>query len=344
MEAVLITLTAGLLAALLTWMLVRTALKLLVAYNVVDRPGRRSSHEGSVPTGGGIAVIGVVLPGWMCLALISGTLGEIRIIVAAAAVLAVISFLDDVRHVPQLVRLAAHVIAVALGLTLLPDAALLFGGLLPHWADRLATGVAWVWFINLFNFMDGIDGLTGVETIAVAGGLAAALLLMAPGESGDWSRAAPAAVLAGAAAGFLVLNWHPARLFLGDTGSVALGYLLGWLLVWSACVAGLWWLALVLPLYYWADATLTLLVRGARGEKVWRAHRQHAYQVAVRAGASHADVAWFIALINLVLILLALTAIVRLIPVWSTITLAAVLTAIALWRLHHWPGRPGELD
>lgn len=337
MEAVLITLTAGLLAALLAWMLVRAALKLLIAHNVVDRPGKRSSHDGNVPIGGGIAVIGVVLPGWMCLALIAGTLGEIRIIVTAAAVLAGISFIDDIRYVPPWARLVAHVIAVALGLTLLPDNALLFDGLLPFWADRLATGVAWVWFINLFNFMDGIDGITGVETIAVAGGLAAALLLAAPGESGEWSRASLAAVLAGAAAGFLVLNWHPARLFLGDAGSVPLGYLLGWLLVWSACVAGLWWLALVLPLYYWADATLTLLVRGTRGEKVWRAHRQHAYQAAVRAGASHADVAGFIALINLALVLLALTATVRLMPVWSTLTLAAVLTAMALWRLHHWP-------
>ena len=203
----------------------------------------------------------------------------------------------------------------------------------------MATGVAWVWFINLFNFMDGIDGITGVETIAVAGGLATALLLMAPVGGGDWSMASLAAVLAGAAAGFLVFNWHPARLFLGDTGSVALGYLLGWLLVWSACVAGLWWLALVLPLYYWTDATLTLLVRGARREKVWRAHRQHAYQVAVRAGASHATVAGFIALLNAAFVLLALLALLRLIPVWSTITLAFVLTAMALWRLHHWTGR-----
>ena len=275
----------------------------------------------------------------MCLALLTGTLGETRIIVVSAAVLAGISFIDDIRYVPQLARLTAHVAAVALGLTLLPDAALLFDGLLPYWVDRLATCVAWVWFINLFNFMDGIDGITSVETIAVAGGLATALLIIASGEGGDWSRALPAAVLAGAASGFLVLNWHPARLFLGDAGSVPLGYLLGWLLVWTACVAGLWWLALVLPLYYWADATTTLLARGAGGEKVWRAHRRHAYQVAVRAGASHAAVAGFIAIINVALVLLSLLAVVRLIPVWSTITLAVVLTAMALWRLHHWPGR-----
>lgn len=344
MEAVLVTLIAGLLSVLVTWLLVRAALKLLVAYNVVDRPGKRSSHEGNVPTGGGIAVIGVVLTIWMCLALMTGTLGETRIIAVSAAILAGISFIDDIRYVPAWARLVVHAVAVALGLTLLPDSALLFDGLLPPWADRLATGIAWVWFINLFNFMDGIDGITGVETIAVAGGLAAALLLMGPGESGDWSKASLAAVLAGAAAGFLVLNWHPAQLFLGDTGSVALGYLLGWLLVWTACAADLWWLALVLPLYYWADATMTLLVRAARGKKIWRAHREHAYQVAVKAGASHSAVAGFVAVNNAGLVLLALLALARLIPVWSTITLALILTVMVLWRLHHWHGRQGGLD
>ena len=203
MEAVFVTLIAGLLAALLTWMLVRSALKLLVAYNVLDRPDKRSSHEGTVPTGGGIAVICVVLPGWIFLALMTGTLGEIRIIVAAAAVLTLISFIDDVTHVPQLARFAAHIAAAALGLALLPDTALLFGGLMPLWADRLATGIAWVWFINLFNFMDGIDGITGVETIAVAGGLATALLIIGLGGRRRLVESATlAAVLAGAAVGF----------------------------------------------------------------------------------------------------------------------------------------------
>lgn len=336
METVLVTLSAGLLAGVLTWMLVRAALKLLIANNVVDRPGRRSSHERNVPTGAGIAVIGAILLCWLCLAFMTDTLNEIWIIAASAAVLVLISFIDDIRQTPWSVRLATHIITVALGLTLLPDSALLFDGLLPQWVDRLATGVAWVWFINLFNFMDGIDGITGVETIAVAGGLVLVLLLVAPGDNGAWSMPALSAVLAGAAAGFLMLNWHPARLFLGDAGSIPLGYLLGWLLVWTACVAGLWWLALVLPLYYWADATLTLLARGSRGEKVWLAHRQHAYQVAVRSGASHADVAGFIALINLALVGLALAATVKLLPVWSTIALAVVLAAMALWRLHHW--------
>ena len=234
MEAVFVTLIAGLLAALVTWLLVRSALKLLVAYNILDRPDKRSSHKGTVPTGGGIAVICVVLPGWIFLALMTGTLGEIRIIVAAAAVLTLISFIDDVTHVPQLARFAAHIAAAALGLALLPDTALLFGGLMPPWADRLATGIAWVWFINLFNFMDGIDGITGVETIAVAGGLATALLIIASGEGGDWSRA---------------LRWLPCwrerrQVFSCLTGirrncSWATQGVFRWVTCWAGCWSGL---------------------------------------------------------------------------------------------------------
>lgn len=289
-------------------------------------------------------VVGVVLSGWVLLAFFTDNPARTWIIAAAAAGLAVVSFIDDVRGLPPLPRFAAHVSAVALGLALLPDTALLFGGLAPPWADRLVTGIAWTWFINLFNFMDGIDGITGVETITVAGGLALAVLLMVAGEARAGPRAALAAVLVGAAAGFLVHNWHPARLFLGDAGSVPLGYLLGWLLAWSACVEGLWWLALVLPLYYWVDATATLLARAARGEKIWRAHRQHAYQVAVQAGASHADVAGFIALLNGALVLLALSALAGIIPVRPMIILAVILTLVALWRLHHGLGKRGGLD
>ena len=344
MTALLITLGAWLLASLVTWTLTHVALKLLSVHGVVDHPNERSSHQRPAPTGGGIAVVGVALSGWMLIALLTGKLADTWFIVVAAAGLAMISFIDDVRNLPLLPRLTAHVFAAALGLALLPDTALLFGGLVSPWADRLLTGIAWVWFINLFNFMDGIDGITGVETITVAGGLALALLLMVAGADSDWYRAPLAAVLAGAATGFLVLNWHPARLFLGDAGSISLGYLLGWLLVWSACVHGLWWLALVLPLYYWADATATLLARGARGEKFWRAHRQHAYQVAVQAGASHAAVAGFIALLNCALVLLALAAAAGIVPVWLMLALAVVLTLMALWRLHHGFGKQGGFD
>ena len=274
--------------------------------------------------------------------MITGAFAETWRIAAAAAALATLSLVDDLREVALLLRFATHIAAVAFGLSLLPDAALLFGGALPLWADRLAVGVAWVWFTNLFNFMDGIDGIASVETIAVAGGLATALLIIASETGGaGWAMAPLAAALAGAGAGFLAFNWQPAHLFLGDAGSIPLGYLLGWLLVWSACVHGLWWLALALPLYYWVDATATLLARAARGEKVWLPHRLHAYQLATQAGASHAAVARFVALIDAGLVLLVLLTAAGLLPAWLMLLLAGTMAVAAFWRLRHWPA-PGK--
>lgn len=338
---ILVTLIAAPLTGFATWAAARMVLELLAARDVMDRPNERSSHDRPVPRGGGLAVMGLVLPSWLFLSLLTGILGDVWPILVASFVLAALSFVDDVRGLHQLPRFAGHVAAVLLGLALLPESALLFDGMLPFWLDRVVTGLAWVWFINLFNFMDGIDGIAGIETITIGGGLALALLILVGAQGGDWSRAPLAAVLAGSAAGFLVLNWHPAKLFLGDVGSVPLGYLLGWLLVWTACVAGLWWLALLLPLYYWADATTTLLRRAFRGEKVWRAHREHAYQVALQAGGSHAEVVGMIALLNAALIALAIIAVAGVLPGWVALIPGALMTGALLWYLRTRYGKLG---
>jgi UDP-N-acetylmuramyl pentapeptide phosphotransferase/UDP-N-acetylglucosamine-1-phosphate transferase len=113
-----------------------------------------------------------------------------------------------------------------------------------------------------------------------------------------------AVVMVAAALGFLVWNWHPAKIFLGDSGSVPLGYLLGWLLL-SAASHGHWAAALILPAYYLTDASITLVRRALRGERLWEAHRQHFYQKAVQGGAGHARVASLILLANAILVLLA---------------------------------------
>lgn len=332
----MLALIAAPLTGFATWALARLSIDLLAAGGVMDRPNARSSHSRAVPRGGGIAVLVMVLPGWLVLALLTGQASRLWPVLAAATALALLSFADDLRGLAPLPRILGHGAAVALGVLLLPGDALLFAGQLPLWADRVLTGLAWLWFVNLFNFMDGADGLAGVETVAVAGGLACALALLAP-------AAAPlmplAAVLAGAGAGFLALNWHPARLFLGDVGSVPLGYLLGWLLVWSACAEGLWWLALALPLYYWADATSTLLKRASRGARLWQAHREHAYQAAILAGASHGQVARYIAALNLALVALALAAAAGLVAPLAMLALALALVAAGLWHLRYRLGR-----
>jgi UDP-N-acetylmuramyl pentapeptide phosphotransferase/UDP-N-acetylglucosamine-1-phosphate transferase len=260
---------------------------------VLDRPNERSSHVMPTPRGGGIAVIGTSVVAWLML-WGAGLVPLSAVVVAfGAAGLVVVSWLDDLRGLSPGLRLLAQFAAVAAGILALPQGAI-FQGWLPPALDRIAATLLWVWFVNLFNFMDGIDGIDGGEAAAIGIGI-----VLVAGGSHD--LAAPAVAIAAAALGFLVWNWAPARIFLGDVGSVPLGYLLGFLL-YQLALRGAWQAALILPLYFLADATLTLLRRLARGERVWQAHREHFYQRAVQRGLGHAAVVLRVTAANVVLV------------------------------------------
>jgi len=169
--------------------------------------------------------------------------------------------------------------------------------------------------------MDGIDGITGTEAAAIGIGL---LLFASAGTGADPGLAMLAAAMIGAALGFLVWNWSPARIFLGDVGSAPLGYLVGFLLL-DLVIRGFWKVALILPLYFLADASITLARRLLRGERVWRAHREHFYQLAVRAGLSHAAVVERVIAADLVLIGCGWAAE----NGWSAVSLAVAATTVA---------------
>ncbi len=281
----------GLAVALLT----RPVRAWLIRMDVHDAPNARSSHSALKPRGGGLALLAVVLPAW----LVAGwwVNGHAPLaLVGLTAALGALSFVDDIRGLSAAPRLLGQLAAVVGGLIAI-DPEPLLAGWLPLWLERGVLAVAWLWFVNLYNFMDGIDGITAVETCAIAFGLGLVALLTGHGVAGT---AAPW-LLAGASAGFLWWNWAPSRIFLGDIGSVALGFALGWLLV-DLAARGHLAAALILPAYYLLDATATLLQRLLRGEKVWQAHKQHAYQRAVQRGLSHAAVARRIAFANLFLV------------------------------------------
>jgi UDP-N-acetylmuramyl pentapeptide phosphotransferase/UDP-N-acetylglucosamine-1-phosphate transferase len=300
----------------------RALLPYLVQRAVMDLPNERSSHSVPTPRGGGIAVTACVLLGWMATPLASAPPPGLTAIAGLALLLALVSWLDDRKGLGPLSRLLAQAAAVGIGLAILPETPVL-QGIAPFWLDRALAFFAWLWFVNLYNFMDGIDGITGVETLALGAGIA---LLSRLGGIGETGLEAPALVLAAAALGFLVWNWHPAKLFLGDVGSVPLGFLLGWLLVVMA-QNGLWAAALILPAYYLVDATLTLIRRLLRGEKIWQAHRSHFYQRAVQTGWSHAEVSKRILLADLGLIALAAFSLER--P-WLSLGGALLLVALLL--------------
>jgi len=220
-----------------------------------------------------------------------------------ALMLAATGWRDDRGGLSPLAKLVPQLAAVGLGMAALSSGGLQFQGWLPPLLDRLAAALLWLWFVNLYNFMDGSDGLAAGEATAIGLGLALSALWLA------WSgpTAEIGLVLAGAALGFLWWNRPPARLFLGDAGSLPLGYLIGWLLL-DAAGHGHWAPALILPGYFLADASLTLVRRAARGENLLAAHAEHFYQQAVRNGLGHRGTLVTIMVANLVLIAFALGA------------------------------------
>lgn len=263
---------------------------------ILDHPNERSSHSQPTPRGGGLAVTPVVAAMLILLAYLAP--GYPAVLAGGALILMAVSWLDDRNGLPPLPRFLLQAMVIAAYLLGLGPGELVFQGALPLWADRLLSGLGWLWFVNLFNFMDGIDGITGIETAAIGIGLAVVGADTTP----------QALAVAGAGLGFLVWNWHPARIFLGDSGSIPLGFVLGGLLIHLAC-AGHLAAALILPAYYVADASITLLWRLRDGETVWQAHRRHFYQRAVQGGRSHAQVALAILAGNVLLVGCALLAV-----------------------------------
>ena len=179
--------------------------------------------------------------------------------------------------------------------------------------------------MNLYNFMDGIDGIAAVETVTIAAGY----LAVTAGGGTPSPFEGLALAIAGATLGFLVWNWAPARIFLGDVGSVPLGFLTGALMLDLAVRTSLA-AALILPLYFAADATLTLATRLARGEKPWEPHRDHAYQRAARGLSSHAAVTTQVLIVNSLLVIVAVLALSAPVPAFL---LAAVLVGALLANL-----------
>ena len=302
-------------------------------HGVMDRPNDRSSHRDAVPRGGGIPVIGVLLAAWLALWLTgaSASTGALFWIVLAGALgLAAVSWLDDLHGgLSIFLRLAVQVAAVGVGIAALPGDGLVFQGVVPAFVDHALAAAAWLWFVNLFNFMDGIDGLSGVEGASLGlGTFLLALLGAAPAGLGPLGLA-----LAGVSLGFLLWNWHPAKVFLGDVGSVPLGYLAGWLML-ALTTAGAWQAALLLPAYYLADATFTLIRRLFRGRRVWQAHREHVYQRAVAAGWSHGRTAALIAGNNLLLAGLAVASQRGSVAAAAALAAGVILVAALLWYLH----------
>jgi UDP-N-acetylmuramyl pentapeptide phosphotransferase/UDP-N-acetylglucosamine-1-phosphate transferase len=240
----------------------------------LDQPNARSLHERPVPRTGGIAVLlGTAV------ALGFGA-AELWLPLTIALVLAIASFVDDLRGIPTALRMFLHLLAAG---------ALVWYVLSPmHAVELIVLILAVAWITNLYNFMDGSDGLAGGMAAIGFGAYGIAAWL-----SADAALASLCAALSAASVAFLVHNLHPARIFLGDVGSIPLGFLAAALGIvgWRNDVWPLWFPVLAFGPFI-ADATVTLLKRLLRGERVWQAHRDHYYQRMILMGLGHRRTAW----------------------------------------------------
>jgi UDP-N-acetylmuramyl pentapeptide phosphotransferase/UDP-N-acetylglucosamine-1-phosphate transferase len=312
-----------LVASALSATLIAVLKPLLLRY-ALARPNARSSHKVPTPQGGGIAVIGAALTTVILLTVVlEASYESVRpflILASASIALAAVGAIDDIRPLPAGLRLllqAAAVTAVIVtsGVRILPDwiplsleqALLVFGG---------------VWFVNLVNFMDGLDWITVAEMVPVT----ASVAILSEMADQSFPTAIVAGALSGALLGFAPFNKPVARLFLGDVGSLPIGLLVGWLLLQFAGTGALA-AALLLPLYYLMDATITLFRRLAKRERVWEAHRSHFYQRATDNGFSVMSVVTHVFVLNLALAALAAVTL-----VWTStvIQIAALLAGFIL--------------
>lgn len=264
---------------------------LLVRLSLLDHANERSSHTGSVPRGGGTVFAALSLGAWAWLANAVGLDGirsaELWAMIAAGSGIAAVGIIDDARGLPARVRLAVHLAAgAAVAWSFWPLPAIQVGGFELNWPWMLAAvaALAVAWSVNLTNFMDGIDGIAASHAAIMLGFLGAAFL-----RAGDTLLASLAAVTSGGALGFLAWNMsHRGRIFMGDGGSGFLGFAIGALSV-AAWASGALspWQCVAASATFLADATVTLVRRAMRGERLAQAHRSHGYQHLAQRWGSH---------------------------------------------------------
>ncbi|WP_347927666.1 glycosyltransferase family 4 protein [Pseudomonas helvetica] len=270
-----------------------------ISRSLMDIPNARSSHMVATPRGGGVAIVVAFIASLGCLYAV-GLISSSAFIAnaGAGASIALIGFMDDHGHIAARWRLLGHFVAAVWLLSWLGGLPpiQLFGTYLDMgWSGHVLTAFYLVWLLNLYNFMDGIDGIASIEAICVC--LGACLLYWLAGLEGlIWGPL----LLAASVTGFLYWNFPPARIFMGDAGSGFLGIVLGGLSLQAAWTApSLLWAWLILLGVFIVDATFTLLRRLLRGDKVYEAHRSHAYQFASRRFGKHLPVTLAVGVINL---------------------------------------------
>jgi UDP-N-acetylmuramyl pentapeptide phosphotransferase/UDP-N-acetylglucosamine-1-phosphate transferase len=308
-------------SACLTW-----ALQPLLLRYALARPNARSSHRIPTPQGAGIAVVAATLLVAGAIIASAGATDPrmLGAVFGASLFIAIVGFADDLKSLPVSLRLTLQALTIG-AILFTTSGTLRITPSWPLWIERGLLLLAGLWFVNLVNFMDGLDWMTVAEVVPITG----AMIVL--GSLGEFPASATivAAALCGAMAGFAPFNRPVAKVFLGDVGSLPIGLLLGWCLLELAfrqhVIA-----ALLLPLYYLADATVTLWRRVIRREPFWTAHRSHFYQRATDNGFTVPQVVGEVFALNIVLAALAIASTTTNAPDVGVLLLLTGALAVAL--------------
>ncbi len=282
-----------------TFLAINISKEIFYKIGFVDKPNNRSNHKSPIALGGGIIIIPLII-------IISSLLGFIwqPYFLISIFILLTVSILDDILNVKPLPRLFFHFFSVSLFVFyyIYPQLNLIIKeNLILLFASLFFLVLALTWYINAFNFMDGVDGITSIEIISICSSLLILNYLL--GKELNTLLFTTLLVMIV----FCYFNWTPARIFLGDSGSIPLG-LLSISFLTEIALEGYWVVSLILPLYYLLDTSLTLLKRIIKKKKFWKAHSEHFYQQALRNGLSHSNISKRILMINFGLFSLALLA------------------------------------
>ena len=272
---------------MVSWWLTGILIKHLQSKNIVDLPNERSMHQGSIPRGGGLVIVGLLITTFIALAWLTNRYQLFIALALTVSAWSLLSWLDDCNNLSPKFRLAiqsllAIFMIIAFGhittVQISESISIIIPGL-----GLAATFFGIIWFANLYNFMDGMDGLAASQTI-----IAASTMTVWFWQYGDQGLAISCLVLASSTYGFLLLNWHPAKIFLGDVGSVTIGAFFTILMIWAVTRYDFPILSFVILFaVFVADATITVLQRLIKREKVWLPHQQHYYQRLAKLGFAH---------------------------------------------------------
>ncbi len=273
--------------------------RLLRRLRFIDMPVSRSSHYKPTTTAGGLIFVPIIIIGWL---LFAGAEGQnIELISLVVVAVGIVSVVDDMLDLHGGGRLILHIVGCFCLVYVIPlSGAISFIG--NELLQGIVTLILFVWFVNLYNFMDGIDG------VAASGAVFMSLGLYVVGESTGWQYSMEASIVMWVMIAFSLFNLPPAKLFMGDVGSISLGLILGYLFI-RLAQSGYLASALILPMYFVFDTTMVLLIRLGRGLSPFKTHRTFSFHHAYDAGMSQKTIVIYISSVNLILIGMACVAI-----------------------------------